>query len=476
MSNMSDIENITDTESETSELSVPFYEKLDSLEKEELISTIQELIEDYLKTDVLKMSRITFHTEMVDDIAGTLFQSLQDAEICSESDYDSLLEFVENHCDEYFEEKINEKCPARTLPHYHDNVYLTEYGIPEDIIGSILDDKLTVLQKLDENNPAQRTPAWYEKRCNMITASNLWQALASDVQQNRIIYEKCKQFEERNVMSENGTVAAPELWTNTESSLHWGVKYEPLTVMVYEKLTGARISNFGCIQHPKYPFIGASPDGIVTNKESKFYGRMVEIKNIFNREMNGIPSEAYWIQTQIQLECCDLDVCDFVETQFKEYEKPSDFWEEEDTERMRGIILYFILKNGTSNIPLYKYMPLNIPLTETAISAWVEKTKQEVPTEYVLFKTIYWYLENIAMSIVLRNSVWFEAALPKIESIWKTIVKERVEGYQHRAATKRTSSNDDAKIDPAENLSQSPTLNSIFTGKKGNGICLIKLP
>ena len=30
---MSDIENVTDTTSETSELSVPFYENLDSLEK-----------------------------------------------------------------------------------------------------------------------------------------------------------------------------------------------------------------------------------------------------------------------------------------------------------------------------------------------------------------------------------------------------------------------------------------------------------
>ena len=472
---MSDIENVTDTTSETSELSVPFYENLDSLEKEELITTIQELIEDYLKTDVLKMSKPTFHVEIVDDITNTLFQSLQDADICKDSDYDSLLEFVENKCDEYFEEKINEKCPVRTLPHYHENVYLTEYGIPEDVIGSILEDKINIIRKLDENNPAQRTPEWYEKRCNMITASNLWQTLASDAQKNRIIYEKCKQFEERNIggFGSGSSSSGSELWTNTESSLHWGVKYEPLTVMVYEKLTGAQISNFGCIQHPKYPFIGASPDGIVTNKESKFYGRMVEIKNIFNREMNGIPSEAYWVQTQIQLECCDLEVCDFVETQFKEYNTPDEFWEEEDEDRHRGVILYFILRNGTSNIPLYQYMPLDVPLESAAISAWIEKIQHEVPTEYILFKTIYWYLDKIEMSIVLRNSAWFEAALPQIESIWKTIEKERVEGYQHRMATKRTTSND---ADPAENLSQSPTPNSIFTGKKGNGICLIKLP
>ena len=465
-----DTDNTTDIESETSELSIPFYEKINSLEKEELITTIQELIEDYLKTDVLKMSRITFHIEMVDDITGTLFASLQDANICKESDYDSLLEFVDNQCDEYFEEKINEKCPARTVTHYHENVYLTEYGIPEDVIGSILDDKITTLKKLDENNPAQRTPAWYEKRCNMLTASNLWQALASYAQQNRLIYEKCKQFDERKTAT---AVASPELWTNTESSLHWGVRYEPLTVMVYEKLTGAQISDFGCIQHSKYPFIGASPDGIVTNRESKLYGRMVEIKNIFNREMNGIPSEAYWIQTQIQLECCDLDVCDFVETQFKEYDGAIQFWEEPDESRMRGVVLYFILKNGTSNIPLYKYMPLDIPLEEDAISDWIKKTRQEVPADYTLFKTIYWYLENIAMSIVLRNSVWFDAALPQIKSVWRTIEKERVEGYHHRISVKRTSSNENK--DEPSSLGQSPST-SRGIGKRDKGICLIKLP
>ena len=47
---------------------------------------------------------------------------------------------------------------------------------------------------------------------------------------------------------------------------------------------------------------------------------MVEIKNIVNREISGRPSEAYWIQMQLQMECCNIDVCDFVETRFKEYE------------------------------------------------------------------------------------------------------------------------------------------------------------
>jgi hypothetical protein len=118
-------------------------------------------------------------------------------------------------------------------------------------------------------------------------------------------------------------------------------------------------------------------------------------------------------------------------------------------------------------------MPLDIPLEEDAISDWIKKTRQEVPSDYTLFKTIYWYLENIAMSIVLRNSVWFEAALPQITSVWRTIEKERVEGYHHRISVKRTSSNENK--DESSSLGQSPST-SRGIGKRDKGICLIKLP
>jgi hypothetical protein len=96
--------------------------------------------------------------------------------------------------------------------------------------------------------------------------------------------------------------------------------------MIYEHLTGAKLDFFGCIVHSEYGFIGASPDGIVVNPESALFGRLVEIKNIYNREMDGTPSEAYWTQMQIQMQCCDLEACDFVETRFKEYESAEEFW------------------------------------------------------------------------------------------------------------------------------------------------------
>jgi hypothetical protein len=209
--------------------------------------------------------------------------------------------------------------------------------------------------------------------------------------------------------------------------------------MIYEHLTGAKLDFFGCIVHSEYGFIGASPDGIVVNPESALFGRLVEIKNIYNREMDGTPSEAYWTHMQIQMQCCDLEACDFVETRFKEYESAEEFWApppEEDTEKShKGVILQFIPRDSLSNIPLYKYSPINP--TPSQLYEWIEATKVEVAEVHVLFKTHYWYLDEICMTTILRNDAWFRAALPHIQEIWDTVLKERVTGYDHRAPKKR---------------------------------------
>jgi hypothetical protein len=61
--------------------------------------------------------------------------------------------------------------------------------------------------------------------------------------------------------------------------------------MIYEKIFDSKVEDFGCIQHSYYKFIGASPDGIVVQSNTGKFGRMLEIKNIVNREINGIPKK-----------------------------------------------------------------------------------------------------------------------------------------------------------------------------------------
>jgi putative phage-type endonuclease len=400
----------------------------------ELTESIHDLLEDYIKDEIIHMSKESFMTQLNDDITHILFQNLTDAGICSPEEYNSIHSLVCEETHEWFLHRTNPECPQRCSPHSSVNVLVSEFGQDEEFVESYLKDKLLQIRKKDAENPAQRTPEWYLRRYNMLTASNLWQAFSTDAQKNRLIYEKCKPLE---------TAYTESNWIKTEGSLHWGVRYEPLSVKIYEYITGAKVDFFGCIVHSEYPFIGASPDGIVVNPESPLFGRLVEIKNIYNREMDGIPSEAYWTQMQIQMQCCDLEACDFMETRFKQYESAEEFWappaEDDTIERTyKGVILQFVPRDSLSNIPRYKYSPINP--TPSGLYEWIEATKAEVAEVHILFMTHYWYLDEICMTTVFRNDAWFRAALPQIQELWETIQKERVSGYEHRAPKKRVSS------------------------------------
>lgn len=456
---MSDCEIETNTESS----SLPFSEK----DHEELTETIHHLMEEYMIDSVLNMSKPNFTQVLVEEIAHVLYQQLEDAELITTCDYLSFRDFVDSVVQDWFFHN-NASCPERTNPHTPTNTLVDTFGQDEGFALKYLTEKLKIVYEKDANNPQQRTPEWYLHRYNMLTASNMYKALGSDSLKNSLIYEKCKPID----MGTNDSK-----WISTENSLHWGVKYEPLTVMIYEHLTGAKVGHFGCIVHSDHPFIGASPDGIVINQESPLYGRMVEIKNIYNREMDGIPSEAYWVQTQIQMQCCELHDCDFVETRFKEYESKEAFYADETTET-RGVILQFILRDATSNIPRYEYSPIGYPIE--SLEQWIEDIKQTTDPNYVLFKTHYWYLDEICMSTILRNDEWFKSAFPHFKLLWETIQQERVTGYEHRATKKRAVSIDLTESvivikEQSASASDSVSEATAPTTARPNGTCYIQL-
>jgi putative phage-type endonuclease len=439
-------ENSTN-KSESSDNQLPFYETMNESEQSELVETIYDLIGQYIEDYIGKMVKPDFHTELVDDVCHIVFQDLTAPEVGLNIEYDDMHSFVSHYCELWFKDE-DPTCPNRHEPHYMGNAHATTFGLDEDFVKNMLTEKIAIIKAKDAANPKQRTKEWHECRYQMMTASNLWQTLSTDAQKNRFIYDKCKPLCLDIVESK---------WMSTEGSLHWGVKYEPLTTLVYEKMTGAKVGVFGCIVHPEYSFLGASPDGIVVNTESALYGRLVEIKNIYNREMDGVPSEAYWVQIQAQLACCDLDFCDFVETRFKEYESEAEYFAEPDEERMRGIILHMVPRDGRSNIPLYQYMPLD---RVADYLDWVEETKLAVTETHAVYKTIYWYLDDIQMTTISRNQRWFDAVLPAFRETWDTIQKERISGYEHRAPKKRV---------PTETLVVEPTI------LPSGNICIIKL-
>ena len=280
--------------------------------------------------------------------------------------------------------------------------------------------------------PAQRTPEWYEFRHNTLTASNLWKVFSTESGRNQLIYEKCQPINTDKFKS-----------VSTTSPMHWGQKYEPLSIMYYENKYNTVISDFGCIQHPDHPFIAASPDGINTCEKSPLFGRMLEIKNTVSRVITGNPKLDYWVQTQIQMETCNLNECDFLETKFAEYENEEAFLQDSVTSgfaytndgKLKGVIIYFV-KDAK---PFYEYMPLQISLEQsiTWTDAIMEKHK-----DLLWVETIYWRLEIVSCVLILRNKEWFNAALPHIENLWNIICQEKYGDYQHRAPKKRQKKED----------------------------------
>ena len=398
------------------------------MDEEDLIDLeieIHESVEKYLDENGIQQCQPEFYKTMVDKITEEYLENL----IC--------IGFIETDDDSSYE-KIFKK--FRKQVHIFTKNYFAIIGIPRRAyqnprshIYDILNKDLikAQIEKLNQSTQLiQRTLEWYQFRHNLITASNIWKAVGSEANQNSLILEKCKPM----VTESYDTTSV-----NTDSPMHWGVKYEPLTIMLYEHRIRGKVGEFGCIQHPTYPFIGASPDGIVVTEESSAYGRLLEIKNVVSREITGVPKMDYWVQMQVQMEVCNLNECDFVETQFKEYDDVDEelFYKNKHKYLYNGVILYFIKSDFADGKPHYVYMPLTVHLDKESIAKWINKTKQEFKETHILFKRIYWYCEAYSCVLIKRNRHWFEMALPKIQDLWNTVEKERVTGYEHRKPKKR---------------------------------------
>lgn len=388
-----------------------FLEKLEEDDFIDLETSINEFIYNELINNPLLYSDKSFYNELTDIISNNYYEEWKSAELCDENDKEEIEKFIYDIVLNFFD--TYEEWPHRS---YYKLNHINDANETESI--------LTYLKNIPQ--PKQRTMEWYEYRHNLITASSLWKVFGTESNVNSLIYEKCSPF---NPIQGNKFKGG---------SLEWGNIFEPLSIQIYEKTYNTKIEDFGCIQHPNYEYIGASPDGINTDPSSDKFGRMLEVKNIYNREINGIPKEEYWIQMQIQLETCNLDVCDFLETRFVEYEDIEDFYN--DTEhQFRGYILYFIKSNEMK----YMYLPLETILEVENIEKWKNETLSQMKEEgYALIKEVYWYLDELSCVVVKRNKKWFECAVTKILEIWNTIQKEKKEGYEHRAAKKRIKTTD----------------------------------
>ena len=434
LSDLEDLEDITNTIVFEDEPSV-FTEEY----AVELVETAVQLMDEYIYYNPQVVSEPDFHDILLEEIKDIFYIQIEDY-IENEKliNSDDIEDDMNDLLEDAFQIFVTIFYPDKSLDSKDSDIEYHHTEQENDIIG----EKIQMLRDIPQ--PDQRTPEWYNFRWNLITASNAWKALESQSTINQLIYEKCQPLKPTNSIEEEEIKMV-----NTNTPLHWGQKYEPITVQIYERDYKTTVEDFGCIQHHMYKFLGASPDGIIVNKESDRYGRMLEIKNVVSRDINGIPKKEYWIQMQLQMEVCDLDECDFLETKFTEYSDESSFLNDvkinehcdrdltiSNDNKTKGIILYFHTKEGK---PFYKYKPLEIT-NENEIKCWEESELEKyesAPYNYIFLKFIYWKLEKLSCVLVLRNKIWFQNNIDQLAKVWKTIEEERISGYEHRAPVKK---------------------------------------
>jgi len=408
---------------------IPEDEPLFFIDEENTLDFIESaliLMDTYIEENPSAVSEPDFTESFIDSVKELFFIQFEDHIDLNEDIEDDMNNILTDAFDIYFETFYQGR--SKSMVSITETIEIVELDVQNN---NMLQIKIDYLRTLPQ--PVQRTPEWYEFRHNLITASNAYKAFESQSNINQLIYEKCQPLKTNSSDDKFSMV-------NVNSTFHWGQKYEPLSVQIYEHIYNTKIEDFGCIQHNTYKFVGASPDGINVDTKSNLYGRMLEIKNIVNREITGIPKKEYWIQTQLQMEVCDLDECDFLETKFTEYNNFVEFYNDgkEKTlkDEFKGIIMYFSTKDGR---PFYIYKPLQITVY-TEIDIWEEQMieKYESAEHNMLWiKNHYWKLEKLSCVLILRNKKWFQDNIVQLENVWNIILKERETGYDHRAPNKR---------------------------------------
>jgi len=361
---------------------------IDIIEFEEFILSI---IHDYVDTNIEIMKE--------EKVIGIIFEVvLEIIETCYNDELlskEALVELIEKNIDFYFK---NIGIPRS----YPTSVILNDYN------NEKMNEHLIYLQNVPQ--PEQKTDEWYNFRWNHLTASSIWKGLeTSQCKQNELILSKCKAID-----------IAKKKRINVDSPFHHGHKYEPLSILFYEKMFDTKIGEFGCIKHKDIEHLAASPDGINIKKNNKRFMRALEVKNpSSDRIINGIPKKDYWIQMQLQMECCDLPECDFLETRFKEYENEEEFEKDGSFNltkegKIKGIMINFYTKDG----PEYEYMPLNY--SRERYEKWYDKCLDE-NNERTWVRNIYWYLDKHSCVLVTRNKKWFNSVKGKFKKIWDIV-------------------------------------------------------
>lgn len=322
----------------------------------------------------------------------------------------SKMKYISDFVDIYFKNKIQD---------YHNRIKERKNIV----------EKLNILKLL--KLPEQRSEEWYKIREGVLTASSLADAIGEGhfCTKEELLLQKCG--------GPRGEVPF--------EIVEWGVMYEPVATTFYEKINNLTVLEFGLVPHPEFKIFGASPDGICdVDSPEEYIGRMLEIKCPPKRQFTKEVPRHYWMQMQGQLECCNLEECDFLQVKFIEYFNEQEYIEDSYLEDSiikegysnnnlpKGLLLAFI-KNNLEGNPTIHYEYGEFYSSYEDLKKWSDNIineKKQSDLQYDHIKFHWWKIERYECTLVGRDREWWLSVQPKIIDFWEDVLHYRKVGIQ----------------------------------------------
>ena len=401
-----------------------------------LLSKIYKLINDY--TEFNKIENIIIndllYTELDDIEKELILQTIKDREKsikdCTNNKHHSIM-INHNGINITEGEAYSSKSNALIL----DKVDKTELQRRVEIFNKL---KSIIL-------PEQRSPEWFAMRNGKITASDGGAVLGKNK------HEPSYNFILKKVFGST---------FETNLACYHGKKLEYVVTAMYEYLNDVHTEEFGLLGHPDHYFLGASPDGICSpfcrdmKTPSPLVGRMLEIKCPLMRKIkykgniiDNICPVYYWCQVQLQLECCDLEECDFIQCNIEEYNNRDEWLEDTDPTcdfkskkygLERGVVIELLPNrlskedfNDDNDMIAEKTIydktsflyPPKIDMTNIELDNWILKQISDLQNkpELRLNRILYWRLIERNCTLIKRNKEWFANNIDHLKKMWNYV-------------------------------------------------------
>ena len=295
---------------------------------------------------------------------------------------------------------------------------------------------------LSANMPPQKSEGWYSNRKNRIGGSESGCIL------------NCNKYQAQYTFILDKVLGSE--FKGNPATYHGNV-FEEVVRLIYEYNNDVHTEEFSSMPHKTCEILAASPDGIVSpfcrdkTTSTKLVGRMLEIKCPTMRKIQYIGNIKeticpiyYWCQIQQQLECLDLDECDFIQCNIERYASREEWLKDTNPDceykslkynNFRGILIEIIpkkiLQTDYDENGEYKELtiwtktkclnPPKIDMNLKELDEWILNELENIPYGFTLHKIIYWRLIEQNCTLILRNKEWFESQLPTYQRIWNYV-------------------------------------------------------